>query len=255
MKTISIINNKGGVAKTTTTLNLAYELTKNFGKKVIVIDLDPSGNLSQNLRQDEEPQITIANVLMGGANIKSAITKTKYENLDIIQAGKSLEIVNKELEKAGSTEILRDAIISIQDDYDYCIIDNAPAITKATENGLVASNEVLVPMCVDAYSIFGLGRIAEAIQEARKINPTLYFLGVLITRYQKNNDEDVKKVETDIYSQKQFPVISTKIRTSPKAAGSNVNLKIVTETSKRSSTAIDYHKVATDYLSGKLREI
>lgn len=257
MKTISIINNKGGVAKTTTTANLSYEFTQNFGKKVLAIDLDPSGNLSRTLRKEgsQEPDITIADILMGGADIESAVTETKYDNLHIIQAGQSLEVVGKGLEAANSAEILRNVLQSQQGRFDFCILDNAPTFTKITENSLIASDEVIVPMCIESYSLFGLGRLIQAIQDARKINPALYFLGVLITRYQKNKDEDVQKIESGIYSQSQFPVIPTKIRTSPKAVGSNINLKVVAETSKRSSAAIDYHQVAKAYLEGRLREI
>lgn len=251
MKTISIINNKGGVGKTTTTLSIGYEFTQNYNKKVLLVDLDAQGNLSKMLQKEEiEPEVTISNVLMGGTALKNAIRQTKYQNLDIIPANCELDDVYDAIGSKGNQEILRNALITVADKYDYCIIDTAPSVTIGTKNALVASDEVLVPMCMDVFCFWGLQRITDEIQKARTKNESLYFLGVLFTRFTKT--ELNQNLEKNMQQQEQYPVSKTHIRESPKVNPGTFEGETVGKFSIRSSAATDYHKFAEDYLNGKL---
>lgn len=248
MKTISIINNKGGVGKTTTALNFGYELAVNFGKRVLFVDLDGQGSLSQILQQEDIPyQTTVADVLLGKVAAKKAICETPYENLHIIPAGSSLDDIYESLT---SDIVLKDALYALEDEYDYCIIDNAPAISIGTYNSLMASDEVLVPMCIDVYGFWGLNRITNVIQEVRQKNQSLYFLGCLITQYEKN--DLTQNVKQQLENQENYPIFDTAIRRSKKVCSSTFERQPISIHSKRSATSVDYHKMTKEYLEGKL---
>lgn len=249
MKTISIINNKGGVGKTTTVFNLGYEFSEHLNKKVLLIDLDAQANLSQILKI-VSPDIDVANVLMGGTYIKDAIKKTEYKNMDILPASGSLDTAYEALESSKNKTILKNALMAIQDQYDYCIIDNAPAITIGTHNSLVASNDVIVPMCVDVYGFWGLNRITNIIQEARIHNPTLNFAGCVLTRYV--NDDTSKEVAGQLKQQSNYPIAATFIRESKMVRKSTFDTKPISESSYRSSSAVDYRRLAKQYIDGNL---
>lgn len=249
MRTISIMNNKGGVGKTTTTINLGYEFSQNFGKRVVVLDLDPQANLSRFLGADESKP-NIAHGLIGDALIREIIQKTKYENLDVIPASEDLSVACELLRFEGAELVLRNMLESIQDEYDYCIIDNAPALGISTDSALVASDEVVVPICIDTFGFWGLDKILRDIEKARQHNPELYFHGCLVTRYR--NDEISNEVTRQMKEQETYPVFSTHIRESDKVRRANFAGQTVIENSLRSGTAVDYRQFAKEYIENKL---
>lgn len=251
MKIIAIANNKGGVGKTTTSINLAHVFSQYFKKRVALIDLDPqAGNATsffagalQNMRD------TVAEVLQYRHSIRRALYHTEYENLDIVPAGKQLEKVYETLDKGaedGRYEILRAALNEIKEDYDFCIIDNAPAVTVGMRNALVASDEVIVPVNIDYYGFLGLGRMTEIIQEARQQNPGLYFRGCLVTRYAK--DESSEDDKSELQAQEDYPVFKTHIRESKKVRSSTFYRAPIAEYSRRCATAIDYIRLGKEIL-------
>ncbi|MCM0760488.1 ParA family protein [Sporomusa sphaeroides DSM 2875] len=249
MKTISIINNKGGVGKTTTTINLGYEFSQHFGKKVILTDLDPQSNLTKFFGIDES-SLTIAHVIFGAANLRQAIQQTKYQNLDIIPACEDLKVVWDKVNTPGGETTLRNILAEIESEYDICIIDNAPALGISTDNALVASDEVIVPICIDTFGFWGLDKIMRDIERARQINPSLYFDGCLITRF--TNDEISQEVTRQMKQQETYPVFTTHIRESKTVKRAAFAGQPITENSLRSGAAVDYRILAQKYIENNL---
>lgn len=250
MKIISIINNKGGVGKTTTTINLGYEFSQNFNKRVILIDLDPQANMSKFLSGYGDMP-TIAHILLVGAPIREVIQPTKYRNLDIVPASQDLKTAWESLVSIpGGNLVLRNIIEEIQDDYDFCIIDNAPARGISTDNALAASDEVIVPICIDTFGFWGLDNIMRDIDKARQVNPKLYFDGCLITRF--TNDEISQEVTRQMKEQETYPVFATHIRESKTVKRALFAGQPITENSQRSGAAVDYRLWAKEYIENNL---
>lgn len=250
MKTISIINNKGGVGKTTITLNFGYELTNIFKKKVLLIDLDGQSHLSMSLT-DMSFDKSVVDVLLGRCSINKAILKTEYDNLDILPTTQVLYDIPKVLiENVNTKELLRNALSEIKNDYDFCIIDNAPASDLNTQIALVASDEVIVPMNIDAYGVWGLNQITKDIQEAREINPALYFLGCLLNKY-KNRETGIA-FKKEMNELEQYPIFKTCIRRSDKMEDTTFERIPVAQYSSRSAGSVDFRKFTREYIEGKM---
>lgn len=179
---IAITNQKGGVGKTTTSINLSYCLAKE-GKKVLLVDFDPQGNATSGLGVDKAAlETTILEVVMGEAPLNAAIIPTSYKNLSLVPATPQLANAEVELAKAERRFTrLRDAV-SAYPGYDYIVIDSPPSLSLLTVNGLIAANYVLLPVQAEFYALEGLGQLLETIQLIRKgMNPTLELIGVLVT--------------------------------------------------------------------------
>jgi len=200
-KIIAIVNQKGGVGKTTTVVNLSSGLSA-IGKKVLVIDLDPQGNSSTGFGiKQKDRKITIYQVLIGINDIHDAIIKTSLTNLQLITSNTNLSGAELDLVIAKDREyILSNLLNTLNNDYDYIIIDCPPSLGLLTVNALVASNEVLIPMQCDFYSLEGLSHLLKTIELIEKnLNPKIKINGILFTMYDKRNrltenvEEDVRK--------------------------------------------------------------
>lgn len=179
---IAITNQKGGVGKTTTTINLAYCLAKE-GVRVLLVDFDPQGNASSGLGIDKSKlEHTVLDVIGKTADIKDVIQKTEVKRVDVVPA--TPQLANAEVELAGAERRfvrLRDALETVED-YDYILIDSPPSLSLLTVNGLIAAHYVLLPVQAEFYALEGLGQLLETMQLVRKgMNPTLELLGVLVT--------------------------------------------------------------------------
>ena len=182
-KIISLANQKGGVGKTTTTINLSAYLAV-MGKKVLIVDLDPQGNASSGVGVDKNQELkTIYNVIDGECSVREAIVKTPIKNLDIIPATVDLAGAEIDLVQMSSREkILKNILGRVQSDYDYIMIDCPPSLGLLTVNALTASNSVIIPIQCHFYALEGLSQLMNTVRLIKQhLNPALTVEGVVLT--------------------------------------------------------------------------
>lgn len=250
MKTISIINLKGGVGKTTTAVNLAYALGEEMGYRVLLVDNDKQGNASQHYGVHSYDANSIADIFDGrGTCPNDVVTRTGYDNIDMIPANMDLLEANLHLiyNEIPQHHLLRDALVSVSRDYDFCIIDNAPDINMTTINALAASDFVVVPVNSDAYATDGIDRMMDIIGDARKFNPDIAFAGCILCKYQNNSANQQMMQFLKRYS--QYRVFDTKIRLMPKVDESTFYRAPVFDYSPRSAATADYREFAAELLT------
>ncbi len=183
---IAVTNQKGGVGKTTTAINIAYYLAKS-GKKTLLVDLDPQGNATSGLGVDKATlEQTIVDVLNSPEVLPTATIATKFKNLSLLPTTAHLANSEVELANADKKFVRLKQALEQASEYDFVIIDSPPSLSLLTVNALIAAQYVLLPVQAEFYAMEGLGQLLETMKLVRKgMNPTLELLGVLVTMHDK----------------------------------------------------------------------
>ena len=214
-KIISVINQKGGVGKTTTVINLAAGLSLQ-GKKVLIIDLDPQGNATTGLGLSNlEKERTIYSVMNGSKKINEVIQKTNFNNLDLVTS--NVDLSGLEVETAGDSRrafILKEKIMAYLNDsgasYSHILIDCPPSLSLLTIMALVASNSLVVPLQTEFFALEGLTQLMKTIKRIKNnLNTDLSIRGILLTMYDKRNklSSQVEKEARDYFKEKVYQTV------------------------------------------------
>lgn len=248
-KIITFANQKGGVGKSTSVVNIAASLGV-LGKRVLVVDIDPQGNTTSGFGINKKSVTnTIYDVLISRSDARSAIVRTQFENISVIPANISLAGAEFELVMTDNREArLANAIALLREDYDFILIDCPPSLGILTINALVAAHGLVIPMQCEYYSLEGLSQLMMSVKQIKKrFNPALNLTGILITMYngRLNLSQQVMDELKKYYAGKIF---STPIVRNVKLSEAPSFGMPVWYYDKRSAGATLYHEIAKELL-------
>jgi len=249
-KIISIANQKGGVAKTTTAVNVAAFMAME-GKKVLIIDIDPQGNASSGLGINRlETEYCIYDVIINGVSLDAVTHDTELENLKIVPATIQLAGAEIELVSAISRESkLKKALRSIRDRYDYILIDCPPSLGLLTLNALTAADSLLIPIQCEYYALEGLGQLMNTYELVRKhLNPHLEIEGVVLTMFDARTNLAIQVVD-EVKNYFRGKVFSTIIPRNVRLSEAPSHGKPVSLYDPKSRGAEVYHELAKEVIS------
>lgn len=244
---IAMCNQKGGVGKTTTTINLAAALA-DYGRKILVVDFDPQGALSVNLASDYQDAPTIYDLMMNTSmDPHLAIQKTEITNLDIIPANIDLSAAEMNLVTEMGRERVLDGILhKIKDEYDVIFVDCQPSLGLLTVNALTAAHGVLIPMATEFFALRGVALLIQTIEKVKaRTNPTLQLDGLIPTMHDNRTLHSREVLER---LQEAFPglVFETAIGRTVKFPDATVARKPITSFAPSSDAAEAYRRVARE---------
>ncbi len=247
-KVISVANQKGGVGKTTTTVNLGTILAKK-GKKVLLIDADPQGNATSGLGVEKEVEASTYDILVNDTTLEEALEKTIIKNLKICPANMNLAGAEVELVSMMSREQrLKEKIEPIKEQFDYILIDCPPSLGLITLNAFTASDSVLIPVQCEYFALEGLGQLLNTINLVKKhLNKNIQVEGALLTMYDIRtnlSNQVVKEVKKYFDNKVYKTVIPRNVRVSEAPSYGMP----ITEYDPRSKGAKSYTKFAKEFL-------
>lgn len=248
-KVIAVFNQKGGVGKTTTNVNLSASVAK-MGKKVLVLDLDPQGNSTSGYGiEKSEVENTIYEVLINNDSIENAIIKTEFENIDIVAS--ATELAGAEIEFTTVEEreyILKKAIDKVRDKYDYIFIDCPPSLGMLTINCLTAVDSVLIPIQCEYYALEGVSQLMETISLIkRSLNPNLEIQGVVLSMFDGRANLSIQVVE-EVKKYFKGSVYTTLIPRNVRLAEAPSHGKPVIYYDSRCKGAVAYLELAEEFI-------
>lgn len=248
MKKISVLNIKGGVAKTTSAINVAAILADE-GNKVLVVDVDAQSNLTMAFKAYDIDDLSVSDILLSkDVDVEEAIKETEYENIDILPANISLAFAEKKILldiTRSQQNRLKKVLDKVSDRYDYCIIDCPPSLNMITINALVASDEVIVPIKIDKFALDGLEYLLESIDEIKEeFNPNLQFKGCFVTMDTSTTvNKEIKKALKNILKDKMF---DTSIRQNVTVTEASFEQIPVVNYKKNSNASKDYRSLVKE---------
>lgn len=255
MRVISIVNLKGGVGKTTTAVNMAYELAVTHGHRVLLIDADHQGNASRFYGINAEGEGLISLFTHTCSVYLDVIRNTKYRNLDIIPADMALLRADLEAVAAShqNVNLLTDlcAEMARKHRYDDIVIDCPPAFTAASVSAIVASTHIVIPIKLDAYAIEGMGELVDQIQGLRSVSAAPKIAGALITMWR--NTDVVLQGEAWLRKYHPCPVFDTHIRRTDVVDKSTFWRRPLAECSPRSAATADYAAFVDEFMRKERR--
>ena len=249
-RTMALINNKGGVGKTTSCLNIGVALSM-ANKKVLLVDIDPQGNLSDAFININQVQYTIKDLLEGTITDINQVLKVQVkQNIDLLPSNNLLNGTEEKLLNQMSREtILKRILAPIKSNYDYVLIDCPPSLNLLVLNSLTASSEAIIPIATEYHALTGTNTILQTIQQVKTLlNDNLRLSGVFITKYDErtNNDREIKDAIQQRFNSSCFKTI---IRTNVRIKDATNTHKSVIEYDPQSNGAIDYIGLAREIIA------
>lgn len=256
IRTTAIVNLKGGVAKTTTVINVAAILAKDYKKRVLIVDADSQCNTTEFLGIEPKKESSFSLILRDAEAFESLsdmaahmIQHTKYENVDIIPADDTLMDLDLSTVMQGTVKanVLRYLIEAVSRKYDYCFIDCPPAFNAASTAALIAADDVIIPIKLDAFSLRGMGNLLRQIWNMRRINPRLTVAGILPTMWYK----DKQILQTEEQLRESGLRVFHHIRRSDKVDDMTFQQEPLLVSSPKSAAGVDYRNFVKEFVGGK----
>ena len=255
MKIISIVNQKGGVGKTATTLPLAYGLARN-NKKILLIDFDPQGLLTSNLNAEVD-ESNPGSLQLLGLNDSPVLETVEIEkNLELVTAGIGLEAANVILSNKDNKEKVLSFVLSYIKNYDYILLDTRPDFSLLTINALIASDELIIPFKAEYDSLVSLNLLFQNIYEIQQKNKKLRVNGLLATMVdwrRKSTQEVINKVEK-LAKDNETKVYNSKIRSSTAVADSGASHKSLYDYNRFAKATRDYKDFVDEFIKAQKKK-
>lgn len=251
MKIISIINLKGGVGKTTTAAVMGELLRDIYKKKVLLFDNDKQGNLSRLFDRYEGSKAAGACTAISSHSLSGAILKTDNPGIDIVTCNYFMELAENEIRadrESPQHDRYKSALAGVAGEYDFCIIDNPPDLGLNVINAIVVTDEIIIPVNLDGYSLDGLEELVAQVKNIRVLNPKAHLAGCLITDYEKSDTSEAAEIW--LREKTGLPIYKQKIRHFKRAKDATFYKQTITRYSTRSGAAQDYKKFLVEYMEG-----